>query len=80
MRLIKKYINEYMSDIDEYVDKNDAVMKKLLSCHKQLNGKYALNECCFDKPCRTRFAPAEGFGQWAFTRLVNAFWYELGKG
>ena len=26
----------YMSDIDEYFDKNDAVMKKLVSCHKQL--------------------------------------------
>ena len=25
-----------MSDIDEYFDKNDAVMKKLVSCHKQL--------------------------------------------
>ena len=25
-----------MSDIDEYFDKNDAVMKKLISCHKHL--------------------------------------------
>ena len=25
-----------MSDIDEYLDKNDAVMKKLMSCEKIL--------------------------------------------